>query len=256
MSVEPDTSNSLPPSASSKPGDHLISARRMIADCEGASTKRAIELLQRAVAHFAAAALDSADLWEYAEASHRLAELLVLADRLPEALQAYQEAVDAYERVPGGETRSRDCARAIVEGGHKLHSTPERRLELLAAKYARQVRQLELEPGTERERAELLFHLATILDRRNRPSAALPTYKDALYLFEQAPETEPRRAACCERVAMLYHYAWADRAEAAKWYERALALYAVNDSEDSELMQAYLMCKRRLDSLTSSQAGS
>lgn len=254
MRLEQDPTNSLPPSASSEPGDHLVSARRMVADCEGASTERAIELLQHAVAHFAAARLDLPDQWEYAEASRRLAELLVSADRLPEALQAYQEAVDAYERLPGGETRSRACARAIVEGGRKLHSTPERRLELLAAKYARQARQLEIEPHTERDRAELHFHLATVLDRRNRPSAALSEYKEALDLFEQAPETDLRRAACCERVAMLYHFAWANRTEAAKWYERALALYAAYQSEDAELRQAYLMCRSRLDSLTSSQA--
>src|SRR5437867_1332918 len=76
----------------------------------------AIESLQKAVA-LCAELIDSADQNDriHGESSRRLAELLIESGRLPEAIQAYQEATDAFGRL-GADAEAEKCAKEILAG--------------------------------------------------------------------------------------------------------------------------------------------
>ena len=128
----------------------------------------AVDALQRAAA-WHAGQIDAEDHndTEYADVCSRLAELLVTLDRLPEAIQSYQEAVDACVRA-GDDVNSGRFAREILALTRQLWQRPEDRLYLLIARMEREIRQLEESEGTQRARADFRVRIGTILQRRDR----------------------------------------------------------------------------------------
>src|SRR5262249_24176423 len=79
---------------------------------DGGDPETAIACLRRAAALYKALEeTETADAWPHAETCRRLRDLLAEAGNLPEAMQAYQEAADAYGRVPGAEAEAQECAR-------------------------------------------------------------------------------------------------------------------------------------------------
>jgi len=194
--------------------------------CAAGDDAAAIECLRRAVSLYAALdAGEQPDDLAHAQVCHLLADLLTVAGRLPEAVQAYQEAADAYGRVPGAEADAQTCARRIVEGVRALWQQPQERLYLLIARYERQQRQLAETPGTEAAQGDCAFQAATILHRRDRFEEAARRYAESLTLYEHAPDTGLQQAACHQRLAGLYHYELPDRCRAADHYRQAIRLY-------------------------------
>src|SRR5436190_21787909 len=102
---------------------------------------QAVEILQRAAARLSAAA-PSVELDRlHGDICRRLADLLLAEGRPAEAMQALQEAVDSYARVPGAESDGKECARRIVAGVRGMWRSPDRLL-LLIARLDRECRQL------------------------------------------------------------------------------------------------------------------
>src|SRR5207244_902086 len=143
-----------------------------------------IQALMRQISVLAASeALTEESVRAQADTCRRLAERLEDAGRLPEALQAYQEATDAYGRIPGAEPQAAACARRIVEGVRDLWKRPEERLYLLIARIEREQRQLALVPDSEARQADCAFRIGTIFQRRDRFVEAESSYLKALDLY-------------------------------------------------------------------------
>lgn len=214
----------------------------------------AIERLRRAASLYAALDAAGADDLARAQVCRLLADLLAEADRLPEAMQAYQEAADAFGRVPGAEGEAQVCARRIVEGVKRLWQQPQERLYLLIARHEREQRQLAETPGTESAQADCAFHIATILHRRDRFSEAAQRYREALTLYERAPCTGLQQAACHHRLAGLFHYELPDHPRAAAHYEQAIRLYGAFEPLSEGEQMNRVLCEwmlRELNSLPS-----
>jgi tetratricopeptide (TPR) repeat protein len=215
----------------------------------------AIEALQRCASLYAARGDDDSSLdREQGETCRRLAILLSEAGKVPEAIQAYQEAADSFGRVPGAEDEARACAREILAGVRRLWEQPRDRLYLLIARLEREERQLSLEEGSEQRRADLLFRIGTILQRRDRFSDAEPPYLQALTLYDEAAEAELKRAECHQRLAGLYHHELGRLDAAADHYEAAIRLFREHEplSEGEQMNRA--LCEMLLDELVSLKA--
>jgi tetratricopeptide (TPR) repeat protein len=188
---------------------------------------KAISFLQQAVVTISTLQEDEqADDRLHGQLSRELAELLVEENRVPEAMQAYQEATDAFGRAPGSEAEAQECAQKILAGVRDLWKQPQDRLLLLIAHYEREIQQLAGQSETEARQGEIAFKMATVLNRRDRFQEAGTAYRRSLELYERAPETGLQQASCHHRLADLYHHELDDDILAAVHYRHAMALYS------------------------------
>lgn len=174
----------------------------------------------------------------------RLGELL-WEERLPEAIQAYQEAADAYGRTLRTEL-SVACARKVVEGVRLLRHRPAERLDLLIARYDRDLREMAEHPGTEMAQADLQFKVATVLQRRDRFEAAAERYQNCLGLYSRIEEGGPGSARCHHRLADLYHHELGDDKKAVAHFRRAIELYAQHEPESEGEQMNRVLCEWHL----------
>jgi tetratricopeptide (TPR) repeat protein len=213
-------------------------------------TARAIGCLQRAIALYAMPQEDlPPDDRALADACRWLAELLEKENRLPEAMQAYQEAADAYGRVPGEEAKAHECAQRILSGVRALWRKPEERLYLLTARHERAQRQLSATPGTEEAQADCAFRIATIFHRQERCVEAVTRYRESLALYERAPDTGLKQALCHHRLAAIYHYDLKDRNYAVEHYRRAIRLYGEFEPLSEGEQMNRVLCEQLLQSV-------
>lgn len=214
---------------------------------------QAIEALRHAVAVYAADAFPGASrLRAYGAAARHLADLLMSEDHLAEAMQAYQEAANAYGQVPGAEAEAQACARQIVAGIKLLRSRPEERLYLLIAHIEREQRQWAELPGAALRQAECALRIAQVFHRATRYTEAEPYYLDALDLFAQAEMPEEAgmgQAVCHHRLADLYHYVLPDLRKARTHYGEAIRHYALYEPLQDDSQPQRVRCEKRLDSL-------
>jgi tetratricopeptide (TPR) repeat protein len=125
----------------------------------------------------------------HAEVCARLGERLWQQERLPEAIQAYQEATDAYGRVPAAEQNVAECAQKVREGINVLRNNPKDRLYLLIATHERRQRQYAEQLGTEKQQGDCAYQIASIFKRRERQTEAVERFEEALGLFRRAEGT-------------------------------------------------------------------
>jgi tetratricopeptide (TPR) repeat protein len=212
----------------------------------------AVESLQRAASLLAAPEEgEGPDDRSRAEVCRLLADMLMEEGRVPAAMQAYQEAADAFGRLPGAEAEAHDCAQRILSGVRLLRRDPLQRLDLLIARYERELRQLAETPGTEMEQADLSFHTATVFHRRDRFQEAERWYRRSLDLYSNAPESHLKQSACHQRLADLYHHELGDDERAAEHYREAIALYAEYEPESEGHQMNRELCEWLLAGLAS-----
>lgn len=218
--------------------------------CERGRPDDAVPVLQSAIVALAAIqAPDPAAIRARADCCRLLAQILMDEDRVPEAMQAYQEAVDAYGRLEDGEGPARECAQQIVAGVRGLYRRPEERLNLLVARYDRELRQLAVQAGTELERAEMLLQLGTILQRRDRFAAARERYEAALALFGAGEDAPMRQALCHFRLAGLYHHELPNADLARAHYSAAIRLFTLHEPVSEGEQPNRVLCEMLLRSL-------
>jgi tetratricopeptide (TPR) repeat protein len=186
--------------------------------------------------------------------SRGLAELLVEAQRVPEAMQAYQEATDAFGRAPGSEVEAQECAQKILAGVKDLWKQPQDRLLLLIAHYEREIQQLAGQPETEARQGEIAFKMATVLNRRDRFQEAGLAYRRSLELYERAPETGLQQAGCHHRLADLYHHELDDDVLATVHYRHAMALYSEFEPLSEGEQMNRTLCEWHLNELLAKSA--
>src|SRR5438874_2488295 len=116
-----------------------------------------ISRLRQSVAEVQAPEDGDLDWHKLAEMSGKLGDLLTEANRLPEAIQAYQEATDAYGNLPDAGEMAEHFARKVVAGVNELWKRPAERLDLLIAKLERQQRQVLTVGDSPMEAAEIAF---------------------------------------------------------------------------------------------------
>ena len=231
----------------------LTALRRAETAAAAGARPEAILILQRAAA-IATVPGSSDQARLHADLCRRLAHFLTEEDRLPEAMQALQEAVDHYGRVPGAEADAAECAREIVAGVRRMWGRPDR-LYLLIARLDREQRQLAVRPRTESAQAELLFKTATILHRRDRFDDALERYRRALILYQTSEDAGEAQALCHHRMAGLCQYELGLPDEAESHYREAIRLYARWEAEwEGEQMNRSL-CEELLRNLLSRRLG-
>jgi len=213
-----------------QPSANVVVAHNLIRGAEEARDSgdlgSAITMYQRAVSLLAA--LHEGEFQDdesRASVCRMLGDALVESGRIPEAMQAYQEALDACGRLPDGGADSAALAQIILDGVRSLWSHPQDRLLLLVARLEREQRQIAECSDSFMEQAECAFRIATILHRRDRFEDAAKRYLEAVRLFEPAPESEMRRALCHQRIAGLYQHELADPEFAAHHYDAAIRLY-------------------------------
>ena len=210
---------------------------------------RAIRVLQDAASLASNSKAPDSELDRlHGDICRRLAGLLAEEDRLPESMQAYQEAADSYGRVPGAESEASFCARKIVRGVKDMWRRPDR-LYLLIARIDRKRRQLEERPGAETEQADLTFKSATILQRRDRFQDAAIRYSEALELYLCGEETWMKRALCHHRLGGLYQYELESLDKAAEHYREAVRLYAEHEPEVEGEQMNRALCEELLSNL-------
>jgi tetratricopeptide (TPR) repeat protein len=158
------------------------------------------------------------------EVCGKLGELL-WEEHLPAAVQAFQDAADAYGQAEHTE-KSVACARKVVEGVRLLRHRPAERLDLLIARFDRDLRELSEQPETEGLRAQLEFKVATVLQRRDRFREAADRYHHSLELYQSVEEGELGQAGCHHRLGDLYHRELRDDGLALSHYRRAISLYS------------------------------
>ncbi len=207
------------------------------------------EALRRSVAHLALAEIEGEALRGRAAASHRLADLLAEDGIWPEAMQAYQEAADAYGLLPNYGSEAAECARRIRDGVRALRSRPYDRLYLLTARYEREIRSLEVQADTEKERGDRAFHIAEILHRRERHLEAVSRYEEALGLYAQAVETELEQAHCCKKLGDLFFGPLEDDVRAFSCYRRAERLFDLMEFLPELDERSRYECTRRIRDL-------
>lgn len=157
------------------------------------------------------------------EVCGRLGELL-WDERLPEAVQAYQEAADAFSHATD-EERMIVCAKKVVEGVRMLRHRPSERLDLLIARYDRDLRELAELPDSERRQAELEFKVGTVLQRRDRFADAAARYRKSLAHYRRIEGEGLGQAACHHRLGDLYNRELRNDRKALSHYRLAVALY-------------------------------
>src|SRR5258708_5759570 len=168
---------------------------------------------------------DDGALRRSAELSGKLGDLLVEANRLPEAILAYQEATDAFGKLPDSGELAEHFARRVVSGVNELWKRPAERLDLLLAKLEREQRQILVVGNSPMQAAEIAFKMATILHRRDRLEEAERKYLQSIALFQIAEGIEVRLAEVQMRTAGLYHYELENPQSAIPHYRAAMALF-------------------------------
>jgi tetratricopeptide (TPR) repeat protein len=208
------------------------------------------DALRQSVAHFALAVEeDESAVAELAGASRRLADILADDDQWPEAMQAYQEATDAFGRMEGHEEDAASCARRIQDGVRALRYRPAERLLLLTARYERELRSLEVQPGTEKQQGACVHHIATILHRCGRHRDAALRYEEAIRLFDRAEEAGLEHARTAKRLGDLYFGPLEDEVLAFRYYRRAERGFSLEEELSESDWLAQDECKRRLREL-------
>jgi tetratricopeptide (TPR) repeat protein len=208
------------------------------------------DALRHSVAHFALAMEEGETaVSELAGASRRLADILAEEGRWPEAMQAYQEATDAFGRLDGHEEDAAECARRVSEGVHALRTRPQDRLYLLTARYERELRNLEAQPGTEKEQGDCVHHIATILHRCGRHRDAAARYEEALALYGRAASANLELAHTSKRLGDLFFGPLEDEVLAFRYYRRAERGFSREDELGESDWIAQEECTRRLREL-------
>lgn len=183
------------------------------------------------------------------DACRLLADILADTHQMPQAIQMYQEAADAYAGDPACGSLQQNCAERIVQGVDALRKHPEDRLLLLIARYDRELQQLAGTPGTEPEQADILFRTATVLQRRDRFADAAERYQQALSLYSAADGTGLSRAICHQRLGGLYHHELHDATAAAEHYREAIALFAYHETRHDGEQVNRSLCEELLAGL-------
>lgn len=223
--------------------------RRADTALEAGNRDAAIASLQRATAIYSLMEdLPEAALREYADACQRLGELQIAADRAAAAMPAYQEAADLYGRLGDAEANA-ECARRIREGVMALRKRPHERLYLLIARYEREICRLAEQLDTEGAQAECQFHIATILQRRERFAEAADRYRDALEAFRKAPESGLQQAECHHRLADLYSQELSDDERAFQHFRDAAKLYRAWEPVSDGRQINRILCELHLKEL-------
>jgi tetratricopeptide (TPR) repeat protein len=234
---------------------HLIEAHTWRDRARAANERgdRAGELtaLRQAVAHLALAEPEEEPdaRRDHADASRRLADILADSGDWPEAMQAYQEATDAYGSIPGMDSAAGECARRIRDGVRALRQRPEDRLYLLTARYERELRNLAVQPGTDKEQGDCVFHIAAILHRRQRYREAIERFAEALALYEKSDGTESERARTAMRMGDIYFGPLEDEVRAFTQYRRAEHFFSRAEELEEPDWMARQECARRLREL-------
>ena len=201
-----------------------------LADLEAGRKELAVRRLQRAAVLYTKREEEGqGEPASHGRACRLLAKVLVDLGRLPEALQALQEAADALARLPNSEQDVDACAREIVYWTNRLRSDPHERLYMLVAHLEREQRRLASMPGSQRDRGDCAFRIATILHRRDRFAEAAHRYREALRLYRHADGTGMQQAECHRRLAGLYHYELANAPLAIRHYREAIRLFAAHE---------------------------
>jgi tetratricopeptide (TPR) repeat protein len=226
--------------------EELATCREIAAHAESAGDhERVIRALRRAADLLRPALLsskvpetddsaDAPDAPDAAEKAHARGEVcdrlgaLLWEEQLPEAVQAYQEAADAFGQATD-EERSVASARKVVEGVRMLRHRPLERLDLLIARYDRDLRELAEMPDSDVQLAELEFKVGTVLQRRDRFSDAAERYRKSLSHFRRVEGEELGQAACHHRLGDLYNRELLDDSQALAHYRQAVALYAQHE---------------------------
>lgn len=224
-------------------------ARARAAQAEG-NLAAAIECLRHAASLFASIEEpDVDDLMARGAACRDLGEILSRCGRAPEAMQAYQEACDAFEQAPGAEEDARRCARLVVTGVREIWREPQQRLYLLIARHERDQRQAAEEPGSEGRQADIALRIGAIFERRDRPEEAIPRYREALFLYERAPDGRFGMARCHHRLGGLYIDTGRDRGDAISHLSSAARLYEELLVTDPEVGAPLEACRRLIAAL-------
>jgi tetratricopeptide (TPR) repeat protein len=186
-----------------------------------------------------------------ADACQLCGDYLTEVQEHAEAANVYQEAADLYAQIGGAETEreAQGCARKILTSVAALRNRPHERLYLLVRRYERRQRQFALEPGTERQQGACSAHIARIFQRQERYEEAVARYREALSLFERAPqdrESAMGQADCHHRLATLLSLHLNDLSGAARHYRQAIALYALHEPVTYGVQSAHALCMRAL----------
>jgi tetratricopeptide (TPR) repeat protein len=156
----------------------------------------------------------------------RLGDILENADRLPESIQAYQEATDAFGKLSDSSGKAEYYARKVVSGVTELWKRPSERLNLLVVKLENEQRHLTAASAAPNEIAEVGIKIATILHRRDRFHEAATKYLEAISLLRTSEAAEFRLAEMELRLAGLYQYELNDPRRSIEHYRKALELFA------------------------------
>lgn len=192
----------------------------------------------------------------HAEVCTRLGERLWQQERLPEAIQAYQEATDAYGRIPAAERNAAECAQKVREGISVLRNNPKDRLYLLIATHERRQRQYAEQPGTEKQQADCAYQIASIFKRRERYTEAVERFEEALGLFRRAEDTALQQADCLRALGDLFSTpseiagTLNDPIRAFTCYKQATALYREHEPTIEGRQVNRLLCEQGLKALS------
>lgn len=210
-----------------------------------------VDLLERATLLFAAwyaalpeDTLPSANTIAYANALRHYGEVLMHAERYPEAARTYQRATDLFNLL--GDSAAHQCSKCVVQCVTILRRHPEQRLDLLIAHYERMIQELEIQNNSDEQQAECRLHLARILMRRDRAPNALTHLGAALKLYDQCEPNlaqQYRRAECQRRIGEVL-WKLNRRKEAVPYYQNALRLY--EQFEGDEVLDLQYGCREAL----------
>jgi tetratricopeptide (TPR) repeat protein len=222
---------------------------------------KATELLREVVLRFAAFEAEFEELrhkkqhlLQRAEACERCGDYLMESGEIAEAVNLYQEAVDVFGRVLGGEGEeaSARCATKTVEAIQQLSRQPQDRLQLLLIRYERQIRQLQLHGGTSHEQATLHVEVAQILLRRERYAESQQNFQRALRLYEMGnPDASNAwlRGKCHHQLGNFALYHFEDLPRATRHYESALLLFGLCETLEEYDPSRADVCRRALEEI-------
>ncbi len=213
-------------------GDCLAQARQLTAL---GRHSEACDLLQDRLARTTDSLVRPEDLGDLCRT---LGAALTASGRAADAIQAYQEAADAYGAAPGCAALQAECAQEVLAGVRKLRAEPQNRLTLLIARLDREVLSLRYAEGADRRRGELMQQTAEILQRRGRPQEAEPRYREAIKAFHNAPDAALAEAKCLMKLAGLCLHDLDRLDDAAAHYRAARDLARAMDpqTDDAEVL--------------------
>lgn len=223
--------------------------------------KEATALLREVVLRYAAFETEFEELrpqkqhlTQRAEACEQCGDYLMEVGEVAEAVNLYQEAVDVFGRILGGEGEADSvrCASKTVGAIQQLNHQPKDRLQLLIIRYERQIRQLQLHAGTSLEQASLYVEVAQIFLRRERYRDSQQNFRQALRLYEMGNPDAPNawaRGKCHHQLGNLSFYRFHDLDRAQRHYETACLLFRLcEDLEEYEPSRPE-MCRLALEEI-------